>query len=59
MEGACADFLRHLKEKEVELGVKPDPYIDAFMRATAVSGKRTNVVTNYVLRVLGLEVMPP
>lgn len=54
--GACTAFLEHLREKEKEHGIEPDPYIDAFMRATAVSGKRQNIVTNYVLRVLGLEV---
>jgi hypothetical protein len=51
-----ADFLQHLRDMEKQQGIEPDMDIDAFMRATAVSGTRSNSVTNYILRVLGLEV---
>ncbi|KAL6327262.1 hypothetical protein AAG906_017819 [Vitis piasezkii] len=34
-----------------EAGIKPDPEIDAFMRAT-----ETNLVTDYVLKMLGLDI---
>lgn len=53
---AAADFLRQIREKEKELQLKPDPAIDAYLKATALSGKRQNAVTNFIMRVLGLEV---
>jgi len=43
--------LVELSRREREAGIKPDPEIDAFMKATALSGQKTNLVTDYVLKV--------
>ncbi|KAE8701519.1 putative Suppressor of protein silencing 3 [Hibiscus syriacus] len=37
-------------------GIKPDPEIDAFMKATAMAGQNTSLVTDYVLKILGLDI---
>jgi hypothetical protein len=45
-----------LARRERNAGIKPDPEIDAFMKATAVEGKETNVMTDITLKVLGLDI---
>lgn len=54
--GWGAEELSELRQKEKELGVEPDWEIDAFMKASDLKGKQHNVVTDYILRILGLEV---
>lgn len=51
------EFLRLLREKEKELGIQPDIDIDAFLKASAVEGHRSNPATEFIMRVLGLEVL--
>ncbi|KAL6656651.1 hypothetical protein ACP70R_004431 [Stipagrostis hirtigluma subsp. patula] len=54
--GARYDMLSELARRERNAGIKPDPEIDAFMKATAVEGKETNVMTDLILKVLGLDI---
>ncbi|KQK15967.1 hypothetical protein BRADI_1g26040v3 [Brachypodium distachyon] len=54
--GARYDMLSELARREQNAGIKPDPEIDAFMKATAVQGKETNVITDLILKVLGLDI---
>ncbi|XP_047334134.1 ABC transporter G family member 34-like [Impatiens glandulifera] len=54
--GPRYDLLAELSRREKELGIKPDPDIDAFMKATVMSGQETSLVTDYVLKILGLEI---
>ncbi|KAJ4843034.1 transcription factor [Turnera subulata] len=49
------DMLVELLRREKEENIKPDPDIDVFMKAVATEGQQTNVVTDYVLKILGLE----
>ena len=49
--GTQYELLAELTKKEAEAGIKPDPEIDAFMKATAISGQETSLVTDYVLKV--------
>lgn len=49
--GTKYDMLVELSRREKEAGIKPDPEIDAFMKATAVSGQKTSLNTDYVLKV--------
>ncbi|KAI5408719.1 ABC transporter G family member 31 isoform X2 [Lathyrus oleraceus] len=51
-----AELLKTLESLEKEKKVLPSPEIDAFMKATSVGGKRHNVMTDYILKVLGLDV---
>ncbi|WCJ41765.1 ABC transporter G family member 34 [Euphorbia peplus] len=54
--GTRYDMLLELSRREKEAGIKPDPEIDAFMKATAVAGQETSLVTDYVLKLLGLDI---
>jgi len=51
-----AEELEELRRLEKEKGIKPDPEIDAFMKASAIEGKRESIETEYVLHILGLGV---
>ena len=51
-----ADEIHRLREREKELGIEPDWEIDAFMKASAARGKRNSIMTDYTMRILGLEV---
>ena len=55
---ACrlAEFLRRLAEKEHEHGIAYDKDVDAFLQACTVEGKASHPLTNFFLRILGLEV---
>ncbi|CAL8161741.1 unnamed protein product [Prunus armeniaca] len=50
--GRCLGISR----REKDSGVKPDPEIDAFMKATSMSGMETSLITDYVLKILGLDI---
>ena len=52
--GTQYELLAELTRKEAEAGIKPDPEIDAFMKATAMSGQQTSLVTDYVLKVVAV-----
>ncbi|KAG9444439.1 hypothetical protein H6P81_015779 [Aristolochia fimbriata] len=54
--GTRYEMLTELSRREKEAGIKPDPEIDAFMKATALEGQETNLVTDYVLKLLGLDI---
>ncbi|XP_047094367.1 ABC transporter G family member 48-like isoform X2 [Lolium rigidum] len=54
--GARYDMLAELAKRERDAGIKPDPAIDAYMKATAVEGQETNIVTDLTLKVLGLDI---
>lgn len=49
--GTRYDLLAELSRREKDVGIKPDPEIDAFMKATAMSGQQSSLVTDYVLKV--------
>ena len=52
------EYLRLLRERETAAGLRGDPETDAFLKASALQGKRHSVVTEYMLRLLGLDVRP-
>ncbi|XP_071707223.1 pleiotropic drug resistance protein 2-like [Rutidosis leptorrhynchoides] len=54
--GTRYDLLAELSRREKAEGIKPDPEIDAFMKATSVSGQESSLVTDYVLKILGLDI---
>ncbi|KAK2657205.1 hypothetical protein Ddye_010257 [Dipteronia dyeriana] len=54
--GTRYELLAELSRREKEAGIKPDPEIDAFMKATAVAGQETSLVTDYVLKILSLDI---
>ncbi|KAH6773057.1 pleiotropic drug resistance 6 [Perilla frutescens var. hirtella] len=54
--GTRYDMLVELSRREKEAGIKPDPELDAFMKATALVGQETSLITDYVLKILGLDI---
>ncbi|XP_013454713.2 pleiotropic drug resistance protein 1 [Medicago truncatula] len=54
--GSRYDLLSELSRREKEAKIKPDPDIDVFMKAVATGGQQESVVTDYVLKLLGLDV---
>lgn len=53
--GTRYEMLAELSRREKEAGIKPDPEIDAFMKATAMAGQEASLVTEYVLKVRQLS----
>ncbi|KAK3416802.1 hypothetical protein EUGRSUZ_H02562 [Eucalyptus grandis] len=53
---ASAYMLSELSRREKAANIKPDPDIDIFMKAAVTEGQEANVVTDYILKILGLEV---
>ncbi|XP_059642945.1 pleiotropic drug resistance protein 1-like isoform X2 [Cornus florida] len=50
------DMLAELSRREKAANIKPDPDIDIYMKAAATEGQEASVVTDYNLKILGLEV---
>lgn len=51
-----AEELKELQQKEKQMNVQPDWEIDAFTKAQIRSGKRHSIVTDLILKLLGLDV---
>ncbi|KAH9674753.1 ABC transporter G family member 34 [Citrus sinensis] len=54
--GTRYEMLAEISRREKEAGIKPDPEIDAYMKATALAGQKTSLATDYVLKLLGLDI---
>ncbi|XP_057868467.2 ABC transporter G family member 39 [Cryptomeria japonica] len=54
--GSRYDLLKEISRREKQAGIKPDPDVDVFMKETAIEGQRTNLFTDYVLKLLGLDI---
>ncbi|XP_050366568.1 pleiotropic drug resistance protein 1-like [Argentina anserina] len=54
--GPRYEMLVELSRREKTANIMPDPDLDVYMKAAALEGQKTNVVTDYILKVLGLEV---
>ncbi|XXG63718.1 hypothetical protein AAC387_Pa05g1841 [Persea americana] len=54
--GTGYDMLAELSRREKAANIKPDPDIDVYMKAAVLEGQEASVVTDYILKILGLEV---
>ncbi|PRQ26833.1 putative sulfate-transporting ATPase [Rosa chinensis] len=54
--GPRYEMLVELSRREKTANIMPDPDLDVYMKAAALEGQETNVITDYILKVLGLEV---
>ncbi|KAF5470085.1 hypothetical protein F2P56_010628 [Juglans regia] len=54
--GTRYEMLAELSRREKHARIKPDPEIDAFMKATAMTGEEASLVTDYILKILGLDI---
>lgn len=49
--GSRYELLAELAKREKNLGLKPDPEVDLFMKAIAMEGVESNLIVDYTLRV--------
>ncbi|KAK7294130.1 hypothetical protein RJT34_17013 [Clitoria ternatea] len=54
--GTRYDLLSELSRREKEAKIKPDPDIDVYMKAATTGGQEASLVTDYVLKILGLDI---
>ncbi|KAH7846162.1 hypothetical protein Vadar_010629 [Vaccinium darrowii] len=54
--GTRYEMLAELSRREKQANIKPDPDIDIFMKAASLEGQEASVVTDYILKILGLEI---
>ncbi|KAL7099781.1 hypothetical protein ACP275_09G107200 [Erythranthe tilingii] len=54
--GSRYEMLSELAIREKNANIKPDPDIDIFMKAVSTQGQEASVMTNYILKILGLEI---
>lgn len=54
--GERYELLTELVRRETELGILPDPDVDFFMKGTAMKEESSGLVTDYVLKILGLDI---
>ena len=51
-----AEELEELRKREKEKGITPDWELDAFMKAETRKGKKESIITDLVIKMLGLDV---
>ncbi|XP_062163258.1 pleiotropic drug resistance protein 1-like isoform X3 [Alnus glutinosa] len=54
--GPRYEILAELLRREKGANIKPDPDVDIYMKAAALEGLETSIVTDYVIKIMGLEV---
>ncbi|KAI7725050.1 hypothetical protein M8C21_022973, partial [Ambrosia artemisiifolia] len=54
--GSRYEMLAELARREKNANIKPDPDIDIYMKAAAIEGQEASVVTDYTLKILGLDI---
>ncbi|EIE18006.1 putative pleiotropic drug resistance protein 3 [Coccomyxa subellipsoidea C-169] len=54
--GSKRAMLREIRRRERELRIQPDADLDGYLKASALSGQRSNAGTLLIMRLLGLEV---
>ncbi|CAA2982116.1 Pleiotropic drug resistance 1 [Olea europaea subsp. europaea] len=53
--GSRYDMLAELTRREKQANIYPDSHIDLYMKAAAAEGQEWSIVTDYILKILGLE----
>ncbi|GAB2293477.1 transcription factor [Dionaea muscipula] len=54
--GSRYELLSELVRREKQAGIYPDPEVDLFMKATAMKGVESNLIVDYILKILGLDI---
>ncbi|KAF9614055.1 hypothetical protein IFM89_014855 [Coptis chinensis] len=54
--GYRQDILTELARREKNRSIKPDADIDVFMKAAAIEGQKSSIITDYVLKLIGLDI---
>ncbi len=51
-----AAVLKELRKREKEMGIEPDWHVDAMMKAETLEGFKTSIITEFIIRMLGLGI---
>ncbi|KAI4378236.1 hypothetical protein MLD38_015745 [Melastoma candidum] len=54
--GGREDFMREISRREKQAGVTPEPNIDAYMKAISIEGLKRTLQTDYIMKILGLDI---
>ncbi|KAK8641839.1 hypothetical protein V6N13_011212 [Hibiscus sabdariffa] len=54
--GTRYDLLSELARREKDAGIFPEADVDLFMKATAMKGVESSLITDYTLKLLGLDI---
>ncbi|GMI91873.1 pleiotropic drug resistance 12, ATP-binding cassette G40, PLEIOTROPIC DRUG RESISTANCE 12 [Hibiscus trionum] len=54
--GPRYEMLAELARREKAANIEPDPDIDVFLKAASIEGQETSVITDYIIKILGLEI---
>ncbi|KAK1591597.1 hypothetical protein Q3G72_010173 [Acer saccharum] len=54
--GDRAEIMMEVSKREKQAEIVPDPDIDAYMKAISVEGLKSTLQTDYILKILGLDV---
>ncbi|XP_051146776.1 pleiotropic drug resistance protein 3-like [Andrographis paniculata] len=54
--GSRAEIMTEVTRREKDAKIVPDPDIDTYMKAISVEGQKTTLQTDYILKILGLDV---
>lgn len=53
--GSKYDMIMELARREKIAGIKPDEDLDIFMKSFALGGRKTSLVVEYIMKILGLD----
>ncbi|XP_042515074.1 ABC transporter G family member 37-like isoform X3 [Macadamia integrifolia] len=54
--GRMAEIVKEIEQREKEAGIAPDPVIEAYMKELSIGGSRRSIQTDYILKILGLDI---
>ncbi|KAH9331544.1 hypothetical protein KI387_003652, partial [Taxus chinensis] len=54
--GTKHELLLELRKREKQAGILPEADIDTYMKATAIKGLKESLQTDYIIKVLGLDI---
>ncbi|ESQ52363.1 hypothetical protein EUTSA_v10016141mg [Eutrema salsugineum] len=54
--GSRTDIMMEVTKREKDAGIIPDPEVDAYMKAISVKGLKRSLQTDYILKILGLDI---
>lgn len=54
--GTRYEMLAELAKREKQAGIFPEKDVDVYMKATAVEGMKSSLSTDYIMKILGLDV---
>ncbi|CAL5090732.1 unnamed protein product [Urochloa decumbens] len=54
--GSRAEIMKEVIRKEKEAGITPDPDVDTYMKAISVEGLERSMQTDYIMKIMGLDI---